>query len=436
MFSKRHKNILPTLALASAALSGQALDAQEKDADPITGYDLKGSYLFYQEEDRISVNSFGLSGERKAGAENIYSFRVTQEFMSGPSPNGAVPSDRPYTYTRPSGTPQEIGSNELPADKRFSEHRTALDGQWTHDFPSFFEFSLGGHLSVEDDYRSLGANTNLAYDLNGKNTRLTSGLSYSLDTVVPKGGFREPFEPMREPVDKPPEEDEMNKQKSVVDLLFGINQVIDAHSLVQLNYGFGASEGYLTDPYRLISVVGTDGRPVLQTGYSVNLPLALSESRPENRQKHIIYTQYKRSLLERDVLELSYRFMADSWGINSHTMDTRYKAHIGEKSFLQFHLRYYYQTEADFYTAFYKESQQPGQGEEEEYGSSDYRLGEMSSYTVGIEYGQNRVSYPFSVAVEYYLQATKEPQDKFGELLNQELNPDLKVIIFRINLDF
>ena len=57
----------------------------------------------------------------------------------------------------------------------------------------------------------------------------------------------------------------------------------------QLNYSFSTSSGYLTDPYKLLSVVDpVSGEPVPGSG---ELALYRFESRPDERTKHSIYGQ-------------------------------------------------------------------------------------------------------------------------------------------------
>ena len=54
-------------------------------------------------------------------------------------------------------------------------------------------------------------------------------------------------------------------------------------------------------------------------------------------------------MLERgDVIDGSYRFMTDDWGVTSHTIDLKYHWQL-DHAYLEPHLRYYLQSEADFY---------------------------------------------------------------------------------------
>ncbi len=46
-----------------------------------------------------------------------------------------------------------------------------------------------------------------------------------------------------------------DQSKDVLDFLVGVTQVINRSTLVQLNYSLSQSDGDLTDPYKIISVV-------------------------------------------------------------------------------------------------------------------------------------------------------------------------------------
>ena len=94
------------------------------------------------------------------------------------------------------------------------------------------------------------------------------------------------------------------------------------------------------------------------------------------------------------------------------------------------------QNEADFYQPFIVAGTEPAAGDTASIASSDYRLGEMSGFTVGLEYGWDNVDRPWSVALEYYLQSLGTVDGQFGELLNQDLSEDVSAIMLKFNMDF
>ena len=191
-------------------------------------------------------------------------------------------------------------------------------------------------------------------------------------------------------------------------MLLGVTQVINQGLIVQLNYSFSNSSGYLNDPYKLLSVVD----PVTGDTIAVEPPtgtlgpdgLYRFESRPQERIRHGLFGRVK-YWLGGDVLDLSYRYATDDWEIDSHTLDGRYRIALGDARYLEPHLRYYTQTEAIFYRfSLLDDEALP------EFAASDFRLGNFDAVTAGIEYGKVRNSgAQWSVRLEYYRQAGEVP---------------------------
>src|SRR6185503_14430110 len=127
--------------------------------------------------------------------------------------------------------------------------------------------------------------------------------------------------------------------------------------------------GYLTDPYKVLSVVdpvtGNPGAGPVGSG----LNRYLFESRPDSREKQSLYGLLKRDF-DGNVLEASYRYMTDDWGVDSQTLELRYRWGFGENRYFQPHVRFYQQTAADFYrTVLFNGQALPA------YATADHRLG-------------------------------------------------------------
>ncbi len=111
------------------------------------------------------------------------------------------------------------------------------------------------------------------------------------------------------------------------------------------------SDGYLTDPFKIVTVVDpATGLPAtggfFDTAATGNLPYVY-ENRPDSRQRNNLFFRVAHHLTE-DVIHFSYRYFWDDWGISSNTFDLKYRYQMG-RSYLQPHVRYYLQEEADFY---------------------------------------------------------------------------------------
>ena len=131
--------------------------------------------------------------------------------------------------------------------------------------------------------------------------------------------------------------------------------------------------------------------------------------------------------------DVSYRFSDDDWGIQSHTLESRYRFLFNNNSYIEPHLRLYQQTEADFYTPFLQEGELTP-----EFASADYRIGKLNTYTVGVKYGKKMNNgHEYGVRLEYYNQA---PQDigleAPGDLASQDLYPSLDAVVVQFDYKF
>ena len=215
---------------------------------------------------------------------------------------------------------------------------------------------------------------------------------------------------------------EKSADKNTLDVLVGLTQVLNRRTIMQVNYGLSVADGYLNDPYKLLSVVDT-------TGVTQDI---VFEERPDTRTKHNIFWQTKYAM-NNGVVDVSYRYMQDDWDIKSHTVESRLRFNVGESGYLQPHFRYYRQGAAEFYRPFLLANEALP-----EYASADYRLGEMTAYTLGIKYGQKRANGDaWAVRLEYYQQ---NPQNAgFAEpeaLQQQDLYPSIKAMVLQFNYSF
>ena len=113
--------------------------------------------------------------------------------------------------------------------------------------------------------------------------------------------------------------------------------------------------------------------------------------------------------------------MTDDWGIDSHTIDLRYSWDLNRNNYIEPHVRFYTQSEADFYTLGIIDGEPPPQ-----YASADYRLGEFNGITVGAKYGHiMKNGDQWSTRLEYYTTTGQ------GALASDY--PDLSAIIFQIS---
>jgi len=435
---KKNNRLTGMLASAGCALlSGLPTQAQAAELDL---WDFDTATLIYAEGDgRVSALEPVISATRNFDSETKLNLKLAIDTLTGASPNGATPSDQAQTFARPSGKGRyTISEGEQPLDDTFKDGRGAFSATWSAPINRDWAYTAGGYLSSEHDYQSLGANGSVSRYLNQKNTTLTFGMNLSSDTLNPEGGLpvglnRVPtFGSTAFSTDFDNSRDGSSDNKQVVDIILGLTQVIDRKTLVQFNYSLSASSGYLNDPYKIVSVI--DDASGANYGGHYQLAgnnLYLYEKRPDSRLKQALFWQGKRQLNNGDILDLSYRFMFDDWGINSHTLDLRYRWNLGQH-YLEPQLRWYSQSAADFYQRYVTASEYPALDDV----SADYRLGDLDTYTIGLRYGYHlREGKELYTRVSFY-QETNTGQSGIGKLSRQELYPDNTAVMMTVGYRF
>lgn len=410
----KKKNIRDQLSVATAALlttgipTGQALEVS-------TNWEVDTSVLYYAEADRVSLWEPVIRLRKDLGDDSFVNFRLVVDALTGSSANGAIATGSAQTFTTPSGNSSyTTNANETPLDPSFLDTRAAINMDWEKPWAKDVTGNLGFNISKEYDYLSLGVSASAKWDFNKKNSTLTTGFAYNADTVEPVGGAPVGFTNMATKQTMGSSQD-----KTIYDVIIGWTQVMSRKDLLQFNYVYGNESGYLSDAYKILTVVdGTTGDPVVNP--------YLYEKRPDSRTRNSVYTQWVHQF-DQDVFRVSYRYFWDDWDITSHTVDMRYRYEMGSKHFLEPHLRYYSQSAADFYHTSLID------GQTYNYASADYRLADMTTTTLGIKYGYEvSDTSEFGIRIEQMVQEA-DPSQVIGIQSSQDLVPDVEATIFQLN---
>jgi len=400
-------------------------------------WDFNTALLYYGEsDDRVSDISLNVLARRNFIDDRILTLSLAVDSLTGATPLGAMPFDGPQTFTTPSGLQTHTRpAGEIPLDDTFLDTRYALSANWQQPLGRLNLVNFGLSASNEYDYFHAGANVKLSRDFNNRNTTASIGLAIARDELDPVGGVPDPLSSMLDVDDLSNRSGDQSKD--VFDVVLGVTQVVNRNLLVQVNYSFSDSSGYLNDPYKIVSIVDpVTGDPIVHVpaiGATGPSHEHVYESRPGDRTKHSIYTQAK-YYMGGKVLDASYRYMTDDWEIDSHTLDVRYRWPLSDGKYLEPHFRYYSQSEAEFYrTSLANGALLPS------YASADYRLGQFDAITAGIKYGWETTSgSEWSARLEFYSADGKVP----GNLLigtnqpGREIYPDLDAIIAQISYRF
>ena len=392
---------------------------------------VESSVLIYKETDRVSAAEGIVGISKHLRGEYLLGLRLTYDGLTGASPNGATPSAKLQTFTRPSGNgAYTTQPGQTPLDDTFKDTRFALDGSLGKALGRTTQLSGGLHFSAEHDYSSFGINGGLTEDLFKKNTTIGLSLAYSKDAVSPEGGAPVPFTTMvaasgngGHEGDDDEGEGGPSESKDVFDAIVSLSQIVDRNTIVRFNYSFNHSTGYLNDPYKLLSVVqnSSSANPGEPESY-------IYENRPDARTKHAVFGQVRR-YLGGHTLDLSYRYFWDDWGSTSHTADMFFEWRFKNGHAIQPHVRWYTQSEADIHRYFLVSGEHLPQ-----YASADSRLAKFDALTLGLQYSLplDGLSH-LQITAEYYTQmGDKSPPGAFGELRQVDLFPKMKALMFRL----
>lgn len=424
------------LALAATALVGTAIHAQENDAE----WDFSASAFAYSEIDRVSAAELIFTGEKDFSDTSNFSFKVVLDSLTGASANGAIAQATPQTFTRVSANGQyAIAAFETPTDNNYRDTRAQVNVSWTDALTEDTRYTVGSNLSKEIDYLSFGVSGELAKDFDRRNTTLSAGVSLGVDRFAPLGNvplafasmvvdngqfasnaeFQTAFDATRTT-----ESETIN----TAELLLGWTQVVNRRMLFQFNYGFANISGYLTDPYKILSLVDNSG---ISQDY-------IYENRPDSKQQHSVFGLMKYHLDE-SIFDVSYRYVSNDWDIQSHTIDTHWRFFSDNGSFWEPHVRFYQQSAAEFYTPFLSQAQLSLPAPGPEFASADYRIGDLTAYTIGLKYGfQLEDGDRAEVRLEYYKQTPNDANRPSGiaNLENIDLYPEVDAVILQFNYFF
>ena len=371
--------------------------------------------LFYGEQGRTSVfepvvrfTHLTPGGQSFAGILGI-------DVITGASPTGQVPSGQVQTHTTPSGRTTSSAAGQIPT-ARFNDRRISFDGEWNKPWGRFVISNIGGHVSREKDYQSLGVNGKISTELENRLLTLTIGGGVNRDTVFPTGGTTAGLSPgaiiSRDA-----------NRKNVSDVLVGASRIMSRRWMMSVNASKTFENGYLTEPYKLVSVMSTSGVP-LNT---------LTEKRPATRDRSSVMVSSVYHFTS-DIFYSSYRYYWDTWDIRSHTLDFRYRHPFDDVTYLEPLLRLYTQSAASFYTAGLVQGRALP-----DFASSDYRLGSLNTVTVGATYGfrWNDAPGDWTVRAQMIRQAgNSSPPNQIGIQRRWDLVPPLNIYAVVVGYSF
>lgn len=274
---------------------------------------LEYRYEDYSEDDgRMQIRTHAAGFEKELLSKITARGQFVYDTISGATPTGEM---------------APIGSDEIPLAEVHDIRRAgSLEASVRYDqHTTTPQFSY----SDESDYRSLGLALNHTMDFNQRNTTLVAGIAHNFDEVG--GGVLDDFE-----------------QKDTTDFLLGVNQLLGPHTVFSANLTFGYADGYLNDPYRRVTFFLPDSPDSIFSDPGLVNPV--SEHRPEHRFRQVLYASVTHGFESLHAsMEGSARLHHDDWGIWSETAALTWFQKLGKRLTLSPTLRFYHQSEADFY---------------------------------------------------------------------------------------
>jgi hypothetical protein len=248
------------------------------------------------------------------------------------------------------------------------DHRSAATVAFTHAAGGNDTTTVSTTYSQERDYHSAALGAERSLPLNSALT-LGFGGSFSHDRI-------EPFEAnLYDRIQR--------AEKNTTSAFASLSLVLDRVSVVESGIQFNYQTGYLSDPYKLVSVGDTLD----------------PDTRPGRRGEAAWLVRYRRAFGEKAALHLDSRLSANSWGQHSLTLEASlYQSLRGGWQLIP-GVRYYSQSRARFYAPFFAASSGPDF-------SSDYRLGAFGAAAANLNLRKRVGHWEFSAGAERYRAAT------------------------------
>jgi len=309
-----------------------------------------------QASERYDVDSHQFRVASRVGARADVSADVTVETMSGASPWFVLPDTK--------GRPVQVMSGASIHD-----FRQALQLRGNQRFGSLTGSLVGGYSS-ERDYRGANGGLEGSWDLNNKLTTLSAGAGYTHNVLDPTEGGSARF---------PARITHANNHE--YNGFAGIAQVLGEETVLQTSVAFTYQNGYLSDPYKLAYVAGA----------------TVNDARPGNRRKLAWNTRLRQNIALLDAtVHLDYRYYHDDWGVTAHTAELAWYQTLPSSWALVPRVRWYTQSQADFYQPYYNFQMSNGLY------SSDYRLSPFGALSESLGVYKKLGTWNLSFRYEHY----------------------------------
>ena len=332
-------------------------------------------YMGYDEDSgRTTISTPSIELNKDFGADYTLNLSFAYDSVSGATPI-YIDAFSGASATLPDGATYK--DDVKFSDVDYEDERRAIGAILTKRFASRDELTLGANFSNEYDYRSNEISAEyLHYIDESKNQSISFGSSYQKNDVSVYCSLGTDI------CDASSGASEKLMDLEVISSELGLTQIIDKTSLIKASIFYISEDGYLDNPYMRVV-----------RNYDTN-PKITQESKPDTRKAYGTLLQYSKAFSDKISSASSYRFYSDDWDITSHTISSELYYQYSDKLTTGVGLRYYMQSEAEFY------SSKKDYFTDQKYASSDRRMSDFDSlnYKLSADYKiNNKISLNASV---------------------------------------
>jgi len=254
----------------------------------------------------------------------------------------------------------------------YTEERTELSAgvDYLHEKTML---SVGYTESEENDFLAKTVFMSVNQDFFGDLSKVTMAYSRGWDEISKIG-------------------DEVINEADRQNFKIGFSQILTKSSLMGFDVETITDEGFLQNPYRSYRLLSAD-----KTEWS-NEP----EHYPDTHTSTAVAIRGLYYLPYRASIKAEYRFFSDSWGVKANTYELLYVHPLGDAWTLEAKVRYYSQTQADFYSDLFEADTQDFKARDKELSTySDITYGAGVTYELGKGFIPYINKMKFTLLVDY-----------------------------------
>ena len=298
--------------------------------------------VIFGDRDRYDIDVTQLWIEAPLGSAWSVALDVQNDYQTGASPW--------FVGINQEGQPGVIMSGASIQDNRVEV------GVTTRYFWADGNAGFNVTHSDEDDYEAIAMALDASWNTSSDARTWTVAVSSSRDTVNPTHGVIPVF------ID----EEKLDTQSGY----FGVSQILSRTAVMRFGLNYTYSEGYLSDPYKF------------------------NDARPGTHERIALSAGIRQFLINADAsLQADYRYYADSWGSDSHTLELAWAQNLSA-SLLTPYIRYYTQRQADFYNVVADRAAR--------FYADDYRLSSYGAITLGARWSVAIGDWTLELEAERY----------------------------------